>query len=158
MKNKKAIGILIILSFLISILTPFVDLSGLGTRNVTDEEQSLNLSTNYLFKGTTYTFNLDDFYDDTNLYKIYTGAKFQTEAFNDTTYEWSGTINNDTVTPVNNTEIQYGDPSNINMINGTTDSADNMRLNDASYTTFTSTHTDGYMFQFPRILLKYSPS
>ncbi|KKL79203.1 hypothetical protein LCGC14_2017190, partial [marine sediment metagenome] len=81
---------------------------GPGFKNPTDEEQYLNLSTNYLFQGTSYVFNLDDFYDDANLYKVYTGAKFQTEAFNGTSLEWSGTINNDTITPVNNTETQYG--------------------------------------------------
>ncbi|KKM81852.1 hypothetical protein LCGC14_1325600, partial [marine sediment metagenome] len=122
---------------------------GPGFKNPTDEEQYLNLSTNYLFKGTSYTFNLDDFYDDTNLYKVYTGAKFQTEAFNGTSLEWTGVVNNDTVTPVNNTETQFGDPSNISMVGGTTDSVDNMKANDASYTTFTSTHTDGYIREMP---------
>ncbi|KKL16660.1 hypothetical protein LCGC14_2493340, partial [marine sediment metagenome] len=122
---------------------------GPGFKNPTDEEQYLNLSTNYLFKGTSYTFNLDDYYDDTDLTKTYTGAKFQTEDFNGTSLEWSGTVLNDTVTPVNNTETQYGDPSNINMIEGTTDSMDNMKINDASYTTFTSTHTDPYFYESP---------
>ena len=97
---------------------------------IKDVSASPDTSTNFLFNGKTYTFNLDDFYDDTNLYKVYTGAKFQTEAFNGTTLEWSGVVNNDTVTPVNNTETQYGDPSNINMIEGTTDSIDNMKVND----------------------------
>lgn len=117
--RKKAIGILIILSFLILFLTPVIDLSGLKARNVNATPKT---STNCLFKGTTYTFNLDDFYDDTYLYKIYTGAKFQTEAFNGTTLEWTGVINNDTVTPVDNDEIQYGESSGV--YNGTYDFRD----------------------------------
>jgi len=112
-------------------------------------ESNPTLSTNYLFNGKSYTFNLDDFYDDTDLTKIYTGANFSTEAFNETSLEWSGTVNNDTVSPVNNTETQYGDPSNINMLNGTTDSADNMKTLDASYTTFTSTSLGGLSYESP---------
>jgi len=114
--RKKSIGILIILLFLISILTPVFDLSGLGTRNV---DTTPKTSSNCLFNGKLYTFNLDNFYDDENLTKIWTGAKFQTEAFNDTTMAWSGTVNNDTVTPVDNDETQYGSPSGV--YNGTYD-------------------------------------
>ncbi len=144
MKNKKLIGILIILSFLISFLTPVVDFSKLGTRNVNATPKT---STNYIFNNRTYDFNLDDFYDDANLYKIYTGAKFQTEVFDGE--DWSGVVNNDTVTPVDNDEIQYGDPSNIDMVKGTTDSADNMKVLDASYTQFNSARTDEYFYESP---------
>jgi len=65
-------------------------------------------ATNYLFNGKPYPFELNDFYDDEDLDHVWTGAKFQMESFNDTELAWSGTINNDTVTPVNNTETQYG--------------------------------------------------
>jgi len=74
-----------------------------------NSDASLETSaTNYLFNGKPYPFELNDFYDDEDLDHVWTGAKFQTEAFNDTELAWSGTINNDTVTPVNNTETQYG--------------------------------------------------
>ncbi len=130
MKNKnikrRSIGTLVVLLFVLSFsITPalmFTDLNfGPGSKKFTDEE-FLNLSTNYLFKGTTYTFNLDDFYDDEDLYKVYTGAKFQTEAFDGEALEWSGVINNDTVTPVDNDETQYGTPSGV--FNGTYDFRD----------------------------------
>jgi len=84
--RRRSIGTLIVLLFLLSfIITPALLFGnfdfGSGSKRLIDndeEEQLLNLSTNNLFKGTTYTFNLYDFYDDTYLYKIYTGAKFQT--------------------------------------------------------------------------------
>ena len=143
--KKQTIGMVLVLLFLVGFgITPFQI-----TSSPPHLESTPTTSTNFLFNGKTYTFNLDDFYDDENLTKIWTGAKFQTEAFNGTSLEWSGVVNNDTVSPVNNIETQYGDPSNINMINGTTDSADNMKADDSSYTTFNSTHTDGYIHEMP---------
>jgi len=40
-------------------------------------------------------------------------------------------------------------PANIDVAKGSYDYADNMKSNDASYTTFTSTHTDGYVYETP---------
>ena len=108
MKKKKIISLLFIFSFLLSSLVPLISLPSFETNNTNTNPKT---STNYLFKGTPYTFNLDDFYDDADLTKIWTGAKFQTEDFNGTTLEWSGTIDNDTVTPVNNTETRHASPS-----------------------------------------------
>ena len=146
MKKKKIISLIFIFSFLFSSLIPLISLPSFGTNNTNTNPKT---STNYLFKGTPYTFNLDDFYDDADLTKIWNRAKFQTEDFNGTTLEWSGTIDNDTVTPVNNTETQYGDPSNINMINGTSDYADNMKILDGSFTKLISTIPYGNYYESP---------
>ena len=108
--RKKSIGSLILLLFILSFaISPallFGNFSGIRKVNANPKT-----STNYLYKDKTYIFNLDDFYDDANLYKTYTGTKFQTEAFDGEALEWSGTISNDTVTPVNNTETHYASPS-----------------------------------------------
>ncbi len=107
--RKKSIGTLVVLLFLLSFaFTPallFGNISGWGTRNPSSS------TSNYLYKDKTYPFYLDDFYDDTNLYKTYTGTKFQIEAFDGEALEWSGTVLNDTVSPVNNTETHYASPS-----------------------------------------------
>ncbi len=142
---KKITCLLIVFALLLSYSSIFNNLF-LSSDNDTNLETS---ATNTLFNGKSYPFELNDFYDDEDLDHVWTGAKFQTEDFNDTTTSWTGVVNNDTVTPVNNTETQYGDPNNVNMISGTTDSTNNMKSNDASYTTFTSSHTDGYIYETP---------
>lgn len=88
--------------------------TSLFASNYYDFDNGTNLEKNdmnALFRGKPYDFELNDFYDDEDLDKVWTGAKFQTEAFNDTTLAWSGVVNNDTVAPVNNTETQYGTSS-----------------------------------------------
>ena len=103
-KKRRTIVCLGLLIFMLLFSIP-----NLFSRNIFNDDTDLETSaTNYLFNSQNYTFNLDDFYDDTNLSKTFTGAEFQTEWFNDTEVAWSGTYDNDTVLPVNNTEIQYG--------------------------------------------------
>lgn len=97
---------------------------------------------NTLFNGKSYPFELKDVYDDENYTKIYTDAYLQTEYFNDTTLDWNGTVFEDQVSVVNNTEYVSPDPSDITMVNGTYDNSDNMRELDSSYSDFDSTEYD----------------
>jgi len=136
--NNKRIGVLFCLLFLFSFLIPLIGLNP-------SEIQYINInpktSANYLYNNKSYDFFLNDFYDSDDLTKTYTGAEFQTEDFDGN--DWSGTIDKDTIPNVDNTKTQYGDPSNINMLKGTTDSVDNMKVNDLAYTTFTSAFYSG---------------
>ena len=132
-KHKKIICLSIVLMFFISFfLVILYNFNNIEVKNYGD----LDLSKNYLYNNKSYDFRLDDFYDDDELTKIFTDAEFQIEAFEGN--DWTGTISSDTFFNVDNTEIRYGDPANINMIKGTTDSADNMRVNDGLFTNFTS--------------------
>ncbi|MFW9971345.1 MAG: hypothetical protein ACFFDF_14220, partial [Candidatus Odinarchaeota archaeon] len=85
-----------------------------------------------------YNIELNNVYDDEDPYEVYTGANFQYTQFNYTTFDWNPLVN-ETVTPVNNSETHLGNPNNINMINGTSDYADNMKVLDGSYTDLIST-------------------
>ena len=119
--------------------------SSLSTLNYINSDNNTNLEnletsdTNYFFNSKNYSFSLDSFYDDAVLNKTFTGAKFQTEWFNDTELAWSGTYDNDTVLPVNNTNTKSPSDTDVTMIDGTFDDTDNMRANDDSYSDFTST-------------------
>jgi len=141
MKKYKKLTILsfILVIFIISIFT-----SALQTNlnSPADENPNLKTSTtNILFNGKSYPFELIDVYDDENYTKIYTDAYLQTEYFDGTTLDWNGTVFEDQVSVVDNTEHTSPEPSDITMIEGTYDSSDNMRELDSSYSDFDS---EGY--------------
>jgi len=144
MKNKnirkRSIGTFVLLLILLCfIFTPALLFSDLNFGpGPTDEKQNPNLSTNYLFKDATYNMTLEDTYDDADPYKVYTDAYFESQYFN-SSYEWEQ-IHNETVdSGVDNNEVELGDPGNINMIKGTSDYDDNMKVLDSTLTDFTST-------------------
>ncbi|MBY9008822.1 MAG: DNRLRE domain-containing protein, partial [Candidatus Lokiarchaeota archaeon] len=139
---KKKILTLLTILFLFTIIPIFTN-----NTNINNNDSNLKTSTdNYLFNGVPYDITLNDVYDDENATKIYTGANFQSSSFNTTTYDWNDPESEE-VSPVNNTEIQYGSPANIDMIDGTSDYNDNMRILDASYTKFTSVSEIGDALQ-----------
>lgn len=131
-KKNRIIVCLCLFVFMLSIPSLFTSYDQKSPINNTN----LETATNYLFNSKNYTFNLDDFYDDAVMNKTFIGAKFQTEDFNGT--DWSGTIDNDTVLPVNNTISKSPSNTGVTMIDGTFDDTDNMKANDDSYTEFTS--------------------
>jgi len=93
---------------------------------------------NTLFNGKSYPFELSDVYDDANSTKIYTNAYLQTEIYNNTISDWNGTVVEDEVLVVNNTNYKSPSNTDVSMIDGTFDDTDNMRVNDDSNTEFTS--------------------
>ena len=91
---------------------------------------------NTLFNGKSYPFMLGDVYDDANATKIYTAAYLQTE------YNQNGTVFEDEVAVVNNTNYKSPSNTDVSMIEGTFDDTDNMKANDDSYSNFIS---EGYV-------------
>lgn len=145
MKNKKLIGILIILSFLISFLTPVVDFSKLGVRNVTDEEQNPNLSTiqeedftvewgDNIYQNIPYWYK-GTFYESTNYAFAYSNAKLELEYIPDNSVYYNETITDS----FENSEIQYPTNESISIINGTHYQNGTLNSLDDDYHIFKST-------------------
>jgi len=101
MKNKKnrTVVCLFLLVFMLSISS----FSSFFVFNYNSDASLETSATNYLFNGKPYPFELTDVYDDANNTKIYTGAYLQTE------YNQNGTVFEDEVSVVNNTN--YKSPS-----------------------------------------------
>jgi hypothetical protein len=127
--KNRLFSLLFVLIFMLSV-------SSLFTSNYNNLDSDTNISIasdNYLFNGKEYDIELNDIYDDEDLYKIYTGANFSYVFL-----ENESTTFNEVVSPVNNNERQLGDPNEFTMNYGTTDGLDNMKAYDGSYTSFYS--------------------
>lgn len=143
MNKKKRIISLFILIFLMGVVVNPILFSSFGQASVQEEGLTIEWGDN-IYQNIPYWFS-GTFYETTDYTFAYSNAKLELEYIPDNSIYYNETITED----FSNMETQYGDPSNINMINGTTDSADNMDSDDSSYTTFTSTHTDGYIYETP---------